>query len=42
MIFLLILRVISLRLMKNVRIEVAGDGKVTACNSKQVASPLAF
>ena len=28
--------------MKNVMIEVAGDGKVSACNSRQVASPLAF
>jgi hypothetical protein len=28
--------------MKNVKIEVAGDGKVTACNSRQVASPLAL
>jgi len=28
--------------MKNVKIEVARDGKVTACNSRQIASPLAF
>ena len=41
-IFLTISRVISLRLMKNVKIEVTRDGKVSACNSRQVASPLAF
>ena len=42
MIFLFIPRVIFLCLMKNVMIEVARDGKVSACNSRQVASPLAF